>query len=156
MNLVAQKAACLCIVFALLLLLNSCAHNEPTMLEADAEVWEMQITGGTSGKYNVLMIRTENQKGIHPVRGEFSGMATDRIGGRGMVKCKFDGQITNGDFKSNFTGTGDMVRGAVLIDGSLWGTLSDTEGRGKYYLSHQEGHSDGEWIMKRIRASNQK
>jgi hypothetical protein len=36
---------------------------------------------------------------------------------------------------------------------SLWGILSDVEGKEKYSLSHEQGASPGEWTMKRIKTA---
>jgi hypothetical protein len=79
-------------------------------------------------------------------------MAHDHIGGPGMVSCTFEGKITRNNLKAYFIGTGNMKE-TVNLYGSLWGTLSDTEGRGKYSLSHEHGSSYGEWSLKRIKAT---
>jgi hypothetical protein len=56
--------------------------------------------------------------------------------------------------KADFSGVGDMTSGVHLsLSGRIWGTLSDTEGKGQYDVSHEYGSSNGEWSMKRIKTT---
>jgi hypothetical protein len=145
-----QKIAGVLLALATIVSFHSCAHKESSsMPDSEAEVWEMEIKGGTEAKYKVLMKRTEIEKDVYSIHGEFSGMAHDSIGGRGIVKCKFHGRITRNNLKADFSGRGEMVR-SVDLKGSFSGTLSDSEGTGVYHVAHVEGHSDGVWTMKRI------
>jgi len=127
----------------------SCAHTEsPSTLGPGTEVWEFDLKGETQGKLRMLLVRTEIEKGVYSIHGEFSGMAHDHLGGTGMLKCKFEGRITGNNLKADFTGRGDMAN-SVYLKGILSGTLSDSEGRGEYHVSHEEGRSAGKWNMKR-------
>jgi hypothetical protein len=112
----------------------------------------MQITGDTVAQYKMLLNRNEIERDVYSIDGEFSGMARDHIGGSGMVICTFRGKITRNNLEAVFIGTGDMIT-HVNLTGRLWGTLSDTEGKGKFNLSHENGSSDGEWSMKRIKTT---
>jgi hypothetical protein len=110
----------------------------------------MQTAGDTVALYKVLLNRSEIEKDIYSIDGEFSGMARDHIGGMGMVRCTFKGKIANNNLKAAFIGTGEMAA-LVHLNGNFRDTLSDVEGKGKYSLSHEQGASPGEWTMKRIK-----
>ncbi|MCD6298721.1 MAG: hypothetical protein J7M30_16370 [Deltaproteobacteria bacterium] len=129
----------------------ACTYKEPIdMPDSRTEVWELQINGETEAKYRMLLKRVRVEKDVWSISGEFSGMADDHIGGRGMVKCNFHGKIDRNNLKADFTGHGDMAV-SLSLSGSLWGTLSDSKGSGEWRVSHEEGQSKGQWTMKRIK-----
>ncbi len=131
----------------------ACTHREPfDKPDSGTEVWELQATGETEAKYRMLLKRVPVKKDVYSISGEFSGMADDHIGGRGMVTCKFHGKIEGTNLKVDFTGYGDMAL-SLSLNGSIWGTLSDSKGSGEYLVSHEEGQSKGQWTMKRINHS---
>lgn len=149
MRWIVQKTAGASLALAALLSFHSCTHRATfTTPVPEAEVWEMDVTGGTVAKFKLLLKRTEIQKGVYSIHGEFSGMADDDIGGFGRVECEFHGTITSNSLKADFSGRADMKK-SLFIRGDLRGTLSDSEGRGEYHASHEEGRSDGRWNMKR-------
>jgi hypothetical protein len=128
----------------------ACTHKETIdMPDSGIEVWELQINGETEAKYRMLFKRVRVEKEVWSINGEFTGMADDHIGGRGMVKCTFQGKIDGNILKADFTGHGDMAV-SLSLSGSLWGTLADSKGSGAWRLSHEEGQSKGQWTMKRI------
>ena len=128
----------------------ACTHKGPVdMPDSETEVWELQINGETKAKYRMLLKRVRVEKDVYSIHGSFSGMADDMIGGRGMVKCKFNGKIERTSLKADFTGYG-MMEKSLVLSGKFWGTLSDFNGSGEWRLSHEEGQSKGQWTMKRI------
>jgi hypothetical protein len=131
---------------------NSRATDSSAIQGSQTEVWDLQITGDTFAQYKMLLNRNEIAKEIYSIDGEFSGMALDHIGGSGMVKCTFQGKITGHNLEADFIGTGDMML-SVHLSGRMWGSFSDTEGEGKYDLSHEFGSSYGKWSMKRIKTT---
>ena len=147
-----QKIAVVGLAMAALVSFNSCAHTDSSgRQDPRTEVWDMQLTGETVGQLKMLLNRKEIERDVYSIEGEFSGMAIDHIGGGGMVECTYQGKITRNDLKFDFSGTGNMMA-LVHLRGSFWGTLYDTEGKGKYYLSHEQGSSNGEWRMKRVKS----
>ena len=110
---------------------------------------EMVLTGGTVAQYKMLVNRKEIGRDVYWIEGEFSGYAKEHKMYAGMVKCGFHGKITGNDLKGDFSGTGRFTI-AVHIVGSFWGTVSDTEGKGKYTVTHDDGGSEGEFTLKKI------
>ena len=128
----------------------ACTHKESVgMPDSGTEVWELQINGETEAKYRMLLKRVRVENDVCSISGEFSGMADDHIGGRGMVKCRFHGKIERNNLKADFKGHGDMAV-SLSLSGSFWGTLSVSKGSGEWRVSHEEGQSKGQWTMKRI------
>lgn len=148
-----QKIAVVGLAMAALISFHSCAHTDSSgMRGPQMEVWDMQITGDTVAQYKMLLNRNEIERDVYSIDGEFSGMARDHKGGSGMVECTYHGKITRNNLKADFIGTGNMIT-LVHLSGSFWGILSDTEGKGKYSLSHELGSSNGEWSLKRIKTT---
>lgn len=129
---------------------TACIHKGPIdMPDSGIEVWELQINGETKAKYRMLLKRVRVEKDVWSINGEFSGIADDHMGGRGMVRCGFHGEIERNNLKVDFTGHGNMAV-SLSLTGSLWGTLFDSKGSGEWRVSHEEGQSKGQWTMKRI------
>ena len=148
-----QKIAVVGVAIVAIISFYSCAHTDSFgMQDPKTEVWDMRLTGDTVAQYRMLLNRNEIEREVYSIDGEFSGIARDHIGSVGMVKCTYHGKITGNTLKADFIGTGNMIT-LVHISGSFWGTLSDTEGKGKYHLSHEEGSSKGEWSLKRIKTT---
>ena len=146
-----QKIAVVGLAMAAIISFYSCAHTVSSGLQGpQTEVWDMRLTGDTVAQYKMLLNRNEIEREVYSINGEFSGMARDHIGGGGMVECTYHGKITGNNLKADFIGTGNMMT-SVRLSGSFWGTLSDSEGKGKYNLSHEQGSSYGEWSLKRIK-----
>jgi hypothetical protein len=146
-----QKIAVVGLAMAVLISFYSCAHTDSSGIEGpQTEVWDMRLTGDTVAQYKMLLNRTEIEREVYSIDGKFSGMAHDHIGGGGMVECTYQGKITGNNLKADFIGTGNMIT-LVHLTGSFRGTLSGTEGKGKYHLSHGQGSSKGEWSLKRIK-----
>jgi hypothetical protein len=128
---------------------SACTHKEPVdTLDSGTETWELQIKGETEAQYRMLFKRVRVEKDVWSIEGEFSGIAEDHIGGRGMVRCQFHGKIEKNNLEADFTGHGDMAV-SLSLSGSLWGILYDSKGSGEWRGSHQEGQSKGRWTMKR-------
>ena len=148
-----QKIAVVGLAMAAIISFHSCAHRDSSGMQGpQTEVWDMQITGDTVAQYKMLLNRNEIEREVYSIDGQFSGMARDHIGGWGMVECTYHGKITGNNLKADFIGTGNMIT-LVHLSGSFWGTLSDTEGKGQYNLSHEQGSSKGEWSLKRIKTT---
>ncbi len=146
-----QKIIVAGLAMALITSYYSCVHKDPSgTLGTQTEVWEMHMTGGTVGQFQMLLNRSSIGGDVYSIEGEFGGKAKEHKMYGGMVKCAFYGKITGNDFKADFIGTGNMPI-FVHVSGSLWGTISDTAGQGKYKVTHEEGGSDGEWTLKRIK-----
>ncbi|MGZ3593099.1 MAG: hypothetical protein ACXWL9_05050, partial [Syntrophales bacterium] len=142
------------LAMALITSCYSCAHKDSSGRSGtQTEVWEMVLTGGTVAQYKMLVNRKEIGKDVYGIEGEFSGYATEHKMYRGMVKCNFHGKITGNDLKGDFSGTGRFAIDVHIV-GSFWGTVSDTEGKGKYTLTHDDGGSEGEFTLKRIKNTN--
>ena len=151
-----QKIVVVGLAMALITSCYSCAHKDSSGTSGtQTEVWEMALTGGTVAQYKMLVNRNEIGREVYSIEGELSGYAVEHKMYGGMVKCTFRGKITGNDLKGDFTGTGNMAI-LVHVSGSFWGTISDTEGKGKgkYTLTHEQGGSEGEFTLKRIKNTN--
>jgi len=128
---------------------SSCSHqklaNGP---DFRTEIWEMQITGETEAIYKMQLRRIKIDKESYSIKGEFSGMAVDHIGGGGMVKCSFKGKVAGNNLKAEFKGQADM-EAWLSLTGSFSGTLSHSIGSGEWWVIHEQGRSEGQWTMKR-------
>jgi hypothetical protein len=148
-----QRIAGVILCFLPLIAFPSCTHKEPTeRLGSKVEVWEMHITGETEATYRMQLRKARVEKDLYSIKGQFSGMADDHIGGRGRVECIFNGKIEGNHIKADFTGHGDMAI-SLSISGSFWGTLYESKGSGEWRVSHEEGQSIGHWTMRRVSPS---
>lgn len=154
MNRFKQK---LIVVFLFVFALSSfysCAHKEAAdVIDTEAEIWELQITGETTGKLKMMLKREEIQKDIYSMAGKFSGRIKDHIGGRGKLECKLEGKIEKNTLLASFTGYADMEEAGVRVDGTIKGTISKSQGFGTWSMAHSEGSSAGEWTIKIIKPS---
>jgi len=154
-----QKILVVGLAMALITSCYSCAHKDSSRTSGTPmEVWEMVLTGGTVAQYKMLVYRNEIGRDVYSIEGEFSGYAVEHKMYRGMVKCHFHGTITGtgNDLKGDFTGIGHFAMDVHIV-GSFWGTISDTEGKGKgkYTLTHDDGGSEGEFTLKRVKNTNE-
>jgi len=132
----------------------SCAHKEAAdVMDTEAEIWELQLTGETKGKLKMMLKREEIEKDIYSIAGKFSGRIEDHIGGRGKLECKFEGKIEKNTLLADFTGYADMQNAGVSVDGTIKGTISKSQGSGTWSMTHSEGSSAGEWTIKIIKPS---
>ena len=138
------------VVFFILLtnFVFACAHKG--LSDTEAEKWEMQLTGNTVGKVNLLLQRKQIEKDVYDVTGKFGGMVTDYGGGGGLINGTLSGKIKGNVFQTRIAGSAKMAS-EVEITGTIKGTISQFQGSGTYFVSHDEGSSAGKWTMERIR-----
>jgi hypothetical protein len=151
-----QKIVVVGLAIALITSCYSCALKDSFRTrDTQTEVWEMALTGGTVAQYTMLVNRKEIGKDVYDIEGEFSGYATEHKMYRGMVKGTFHARVTGNDLKGGFLGIGKFIIDVHIV-GNFWGTVSDTEGKGKgkYNLTHDDGGSEGEFTLKRIKKTN--
>jgi hypothetical protein len=130
----------------------SCAHKEPVdIIDTEAEIWELQITGDTEGKLKMMLTRERIEKDIYSIAGNFSGRIKDHIGGTGELQCKLRGKIEKNIFLGDFAGPADMGVMSVYVQGTMKGAISKSQGFGTWSLTHQAGSSAGEWAIKIIK-----
>jgi hypothetical protein len=145
-----QRIIVVFLFISMLIFPAACKHKGPVdRPDSGMEVWELRVKGETEATYRMLLKRVRVEKDVWSIKGDFSGIAEDHIGGRGMVKCSFHGKIEGNVLKADFMGHGDMAV-SLHLSGSLWGTLYDSRGSGGWKVSHQEGQSKGQWVMKRV------
>ena len=150
MNNFGQKSMVVFLFVFMLVFPAACTNKGPFHRpDPIMEVWELKVEGETVATYRMLLKRVSVEKGVWSISGEFSGLADDHIGGRGMVKCTFHGKIEGHILKADFTGQGDMAL-PLTLSGILWGHLDDSNGSGEWKVSHEEGQSKGKWVMKRV------
>ena len=146
-----QKILVVGLAMALITSCYSCAHKDSSVTSGTPmEVWEMVLMGGTVAQYKMLVYRNKIGREAYSIQGEFSGHAVEHKMYRGLVNCNFHGKITGNDLKGDFTGTGHFAMDVHIV-GSFWGTISDTEGKGKYTLTHDDGGSEGDFTLKRVK-----
>lgn len=137
------------LLFYALAFFQSCAHLEPSEdLSFGAEIWEFETIGDTKGSYKMLLKRTKIAEDTYKIVGSFSGIASDYLGGSGMMDCRFSGKIVDNKLSAEISGYAQMMV-AVTLEGDFWGILNDKEGLGEWKTSHAYGRSLGTWKMKR-------
>jgi len=136
----------------------SCAHKDSSgTIGTQTEVWEMVLTGGAVAQFKLVVNIKEIGKDVHQIEGELSGYVREHEKYGGLMKCDLNGTITGKDLKGGFLGIGHYGMD-VHITGYFWGTASYEEGKGKgkYTLTHDDGGSEGEFTLKRIKSTNAK
>ncbi|NIQ38805.1 MAG: hypothetical protein GTN81_09465 [Proteobacteria bacterium] len=119
---------------------------------AETEVWELQLTGDIKGTLKMKLERAQNERENYSITGKFSGKIHDYEAGLGRLSCKFKGKIEEGVFVASFTGYADLAVN-VRVKGTMKGTVSRLEGSGSWSLKHSQGSRAGEWMIKKIKAS---
>ncbi len=131
--------------------LFSCSHKKPTDIsEAEAEVWELKLTGDDVGTLKLLLARVKIGNDIFSIAGRISGSLKDHRAGSGIADYKLEGTIEKGIFQAIFSGSSNMDEGFSPTSGSMNGTVSKSRGSGQYSVSHAFGSSHGNYIMKKI------
>ena len=143
------------VMFLIALALNyffACAHKEPTETgDAEVEIWELQLTGGTQGNLNMRIKRTKIENGVYALTGKLYGKIDDHIGGKGEADYKLEGKIEKDVFKASFSGHSEMAEGPSDVSGRMRGTISKSQGSGTWNALHALGSSAGSYTMKKIR-----
>ena len=117
--------------------------------EADAEIWELQLTGEVVGSLKMVLTRIKIGNEIYTVTGKISGRLKDYRAGTGTGNYKLEGKIEKGVFKANFSGSSDMEVGPSPTSGRLNGTVYKSQGSGRYSVLHAFGSSHGDYTMRK-------
>lgn len=135
----------------------SCAHNGSmdTSL-ADAEVWELTITGGTQGKCSMFLRPSKGTENFYNVEAEFSGRIHNEPWGPGKLNFNLHGKSRKKDFKADMSGFVLMLEGQaagtnVSVTGYAEGSLSETEGLGTWSVNYKFGVSEGQWRAVKVK-----
>ncbi len=124
----------------------------PQIADVGTEVWELEVTGDSTGKLEMVLERAEIENNIHSVSGKLSGLIHDYHGGPLELRCKLKGKIENNMLLADFTGYAAQVEiGNVYVTGTIRGTIIKSKGLGTWNMKHSMGSSVGECTMKRIR-----
>jgi len=114
--------------------------------EAEAKIWELQVTGETVGKLKLLLTRIKIENDIYSITGRISGRIKDHRAGSGTADYKLEGKIEKGIFRAIFSGSSNMEEGPSPTSGSINGTVFKSQGSGKYSVVHPLGSSHGYYI----------
>jgi hypothetical protein len=132
----------------------TCSHKQSIDIkEAEAEIWELQLTGEVVGKLKMLLTRIKIENDIYSITGKISGRLKDFRAGTGTADYKLEGTIEKGICKANFNGSSNMEVGHSPTSGSITGTVSKSQGSGKYSVLHALGSSYGYYTMKKIHSN---
>jgi hypothetical protein len=132
----------------------SCAHREQIDPgDTEVEIWELQLTGETQGIINMLLKKSEIENGVYSIVGKLCGKIDDHIGGKGEADYKLEGRIEGDFFKASFSGHSEMAEGPSYVNGSMNGTIFESQGSGSWSALHSLGPSTGKYAMKKIRPS---
>lgn len=145
-------------VFFLFMLVPNCfftCSHKPSIdiKDAEAEIWELHLTGEVVGKLKMLLTRIKIGNDIYSITGKISGRLKDYRAGTGTADYKLEGKIEKGIFKVNFSGSSNMEVGPSPTSGSISGTVFKSQGSGKYSVLHAFGSSHGYYIMKKIHSN---
>lgn len=128
----------------------ACAHSdEINKMNADVEVWDLQLRGQTQGKLQMLLKRTEIDTGKFSIVGKISGAITDHKAGSGEASFTVKGKIVNDVLMLSLMGFSEMTQGSSNLNGSMKGVLSESEGSGSWRVMNALGTSAGEFSMKK-------
>lgn len=139
------------LVFSMVCLF-SCAHGDQIDPgDPEVEIWELQLTGETQGIISMLIKRNEIDNGVYAIVGKLCGKIDDHIGGKGEADYKLEGRIEGDIFKASFSGHSEMAEGPSYVNGSMNGTIFESQGSGTWSALHSQGPSTGKYTMKKSR-----
>jgi len=129
-------------------------QEHPQIADVGSEIWELEVTGDSTGNLEMLLERGEVENNTYSIKGRLSGFIQDYHGGPLELRCTLDGKIESNIILADFNGYAANVEiGSVFVSGTIRGAISKSKGFGTWNMKHSMGSSVGECTMKRIRGA---